>query len=198
MRMMSAKNESARPAGSTPAREAAVLIARALQEAPFETDQGGDLYLRMTAERAIKGAAGGVRVALAGRDGSQVGRVSFLGARFTPDLVVETPGGASVAVTVTLLRGDAAPVGGALATALALAAAPRYGAVVALLLDRRLARRDPFADPLEAAPEAAGGDQEGKGGGGALSEAEGAFAARLWEHHGVRLVVRRQDPFGWG
>ena len=27
--------------------------------------------------------------------------------------------------------------------------------------------------------------------------AEQAFAARLWEHHGVRLVVRRQDPFGW-
>ena len=41
-----------------------MLIARALQEAPFETDQGGDLYLRMAAERAIKGAAGGVRVAL--------------------------------------------------------------------------------------------------------------------------------------
>jgi hypothetical protein len=179
-----------------------VLIARALQEAPFETDQGGDLYLRLAAERAIKGAAGGVRVALAGRDGSQVGRVSFLGARFTPDLVVETAGGASVAVTVTLLRGDAAPVGGALATALALAAAPRYGAVVALLLDRRLARRDPFADPLEAPAPEAGGDQDGgaEGGaeGGALSEAEAAFASRLWEHHGVRLVVRRQDPFGWG
>ena len=143
-----------------------MLIARALQEAPFETDQGGDLYLRMAAERAIKGAAGGVRVALAGRDGSQVGRVSFLGARFTPDLVVETPGGASVAVTVTLLRGDAAPVGGALATALALAAAPRYGAVVALLLDRRLARRDPFADPLETAPGDAGEDQEATGGRG--------------------------------
>ena len=31
-----------------------------------------------------------------------------------------------------------------------------------------------------------------------LSEAEQAFATRLWEHHGVRLVVRRQVPFGWG
>src|SRR5918997_3027182 len=134
-----------------PAREAALLIARALQDAPFETDQGGDLYLRTAAERAIKAGVGGARVAIAGRDADRISSVGFMGARFTPDLVVEPPGGGRVAVTMTLLRGDGGPVAGALATALALAAAPRFGAVVAFLLDRRLARADPFADPLAAA-----------------------------------------------
>jgi hypothetical protein len=174
-----------------PARETALLIARALQDAPFETQQGGDLYLRTTAERAIKETVGGARVAIAGRDSAEVRSVAFMGARFAPDLVVEAPGGARVAVTVALLRGDAGPVAGALATALVLAAAPRFGAVVAFLLDRRVARRDPFDDPLEATDEAPAGPSR------ELSEAERAFAARLWDHHGVRLVVRRQDPFGF-
>lgn len=178
-----------------PAREAAALVARALQDAPFETDQGGDLYLRTAAERAIRGAVGGARVAIAGRDAAQITSVGFMGARFTPDLVVEPPGGGRVAVTITLLRGEGGPVAGALATAMALAASPRFGAVVAFLLDRRLGRADPFADPLEAgAGEGGPGRERGPRG---LTEAEQAFAARLWEHHGVRLVVRRQDPFGW-
>jgi hypothetical protein len=188
-----------------PSREAAQLIARALQDAPFETDQGGDLYLRTAAERAIKGAVGGARVAIAGRDAAQISSVGFMGARFTPDLVVESPGGGRVAVTLTLLRGDGGPVAGALAAALALVAAPRFGAVVAFLLDRRLARADPFADPLAGGDGGDGGDAGGAAAGSGrergprdLTAAEQAFAARLWEHHGVRLVVRRQDPFGWG
>ena len=183
-----------------PSREVALLVDRALQDAPFETDQGGDLYLRTAAERAIKAGVGGARVAIAGRDADRISSVGFMGARFTPDLVVEPPGGGRVAVTMTLLRGDGGPVAGALATAMALAAAPRFGAVVAFLLDRRLARADPFADPLAAAGPggdagAGAGRERGPRG---LSEAEQAFATRLWEHHGVRLVVRRQDPFGWG
>jgi hypothetical protein len=169
------------------ARRAAEAIAGALQGAPFETQQSGDLFLRTTAERAIRGALGeGTRIALAGRDGPQVGAVSLLGARFAPDLVVEAPGGARVAVTLTLLRGEGAPVAGALAAALVLAAAPRYGAVVVFLLDRRLGRRDPFADPAEPAAPVRG-----------LNEAERAFLERLWRLHGVRVEVRRQDPFGW-
>jgi hypothetical protein len=170
-----------------PARRAAEAIAGALRGAPFDTQQSGDLFLRATAERAIKGALGeGTRVALAGRDGAQVGAVALLGGRFTPDLVVEAPGGARVAVTVTLLRGNGAPVAGALATALVLAAAPRYGAVVVFLLDRRLGKRDPFADPAEAPAPVRG-----------LNETERAFLDRLWRLHGVRVEVRRQDPFGW-
>jgi hypothetical protein len=163
------------------------LVGQALRDAPFETEQGGALFLRTAAERAIKSVVGGARVVVAGRDGAQVGGVTFMGTRFAPDLVVEAPGGARVGVTLTLLRGDATPVAGALATALALAASPRYGAVVAFLLDRRLGKHDPFADPAEAGTPVRD-----------LAETERAFVARLWDFHGVLVEVRRQDPFGWG
>ncbi len=170
-----------------PARRAAQAIARALRDAPFETQQGGDLFLRTAAERAIRGALGEqTRVWMVGRDGPQVGAVSFLGARFAPDLLVETQDGSRVAVTVTLLRGGATPVAGALATGLALASSRRYGAVVAFLLDRRLGKRDPFADLAGEATPVQG-----------LNAGEQSFVDRLWQYHGVRVEVRRQDPFGW-
>ena len=159
-------------------------IAQALLGAEFDPQHGSDLFLRADAERAIKAALPGARIAVAGKDGAAVRPAHFMGARFAPDLVVELAGSRPAAVTLTLLRGDAGPVPVALANALVLSA--RYGAVVAFFLDRRLAKRDPFAMDEEPA--------EPRG----LSEAEQGFVQQLWRDHRVKVEIRRQDPFGWG
>ncbi len=92
-----------------------------------------------------------------------------------------------MAVTVTLLRGGATPVAGALATGLALASSWRYGAVVAFLLDRRLGKRDPFADLAGEATPVQG-----------LNAGEQSFVDRLWQYHGVRVEVRPPGSFRGG
>jgi hypothetical protein len=167
-------------------------IAEALRGGAFDPQHAGDLFLRADAEQAIRQALGtgtpGLSIAVAGRDDARVRGVSFMGARYAPDLVVEPPGERPLAVTLTLLRGDAGPVAMALATALVLSV--RYQAVVAFVLDRRLAKRDPFGsieDDAPAAPERR-----------ALSDAERAFLDQLWERHRVLVEIRHQDPFGWG
>jgi hypothetical protein len=163
---------------------AAEAIAAALRTGAFDPQHAGELFLRAGAERAVRAALGpGARIAVAGRDEAGVRAVTFMGARFSPDLVVETAAGGRVAVTITLLRGDSGPVAGALANALVLSG--RYQAVVAFVLDRRLARRDPFGDAGEA-PAAR-----------ELNDTERAFLDQLWQRHSVRVEVRRQDPFGW-
>jgi hypothetical protein len=63
--------------------------------------------------------------------------------------------------------------------------AGRYQAVVAFILDRRLEKRGPFEEPA------------GDLGPRALTEAEQALIDRLWRRQGIRVAVRRQDPFGW-
>ena len=173
-------------------------IGLALRQAPFDVQQAGELFLRVAAERAIRealarlGEAGkGATVKVAGRDGERLPSASFLGARVAPDLVVDVPLSGRVAVSLTLLRRDAAPVTAALAAALLLAASPSYGAVVALVLDRRVG--NPFGEPDEPAQAAAGNAAAP-----ALSATEEAVVERLWRHHQVWVEVRRQDPFGWG
>lgn len=163
---------------------AASQIAEALTRGSFDPQHAGELFLRADAEKAIRATLGSdARMAVAGREGADVRPVSFMGARFAPDLVVET-GGQRVAVTITLLRGDASSIAHTLAGALVLSG--RYSAVVAFILDRRLAKADPFADPAE--------PREVRG----LSDAERQLIDQLAQRHQVRLVVRRQDPFGWG
>lgn len=163
----------------------AAQVAEALRSGEFDPQHGGEHFLRADAERALRAQLNaGIQIAVAGRDDPRLRPTSFLGARFAPDLVVDAPGAGKVAVTITLLRGDAGPVSSALAAALVLAG--RYDAVVAFILDRRLARRNPFDDPADA-PE----PRE-------LSAAETALVAQLAERQRVFLLVRRQDPFGWG
>ena len=159
-------------------------IAEALRAGSFDPQHSGELFLRADAEKAIRGKLGaGATIAVAGRDTGEVRPVAFMGARFLPDLVVET-GGQRVAVTITLLRNDTAPMAHTLAGALVLSS--RFSAVVAFILDRRLAKADPFADPDES--------REVRG----LSDAERQLIEQLWQRHHVRVEVRRQDPFGWG
>jgi hypothetical protein len=176
----SGDGDAAIPAG---AARLAERIAAALEQTRFDPQHGGELFLRADAEKGIRAAFGdAVRIAAAGRDDPEVRPAGFLGARFRPDLVVQSAGGEQVAVTITLLRADAGPVASALAGALVLAG--RYQAVVAFILDRRLERRGPFDEPAtDVGPRA-------------LSEAEQALIDRLWRQ-GIRVAVRRQDPFGW-
>jgi hypothetical protein len=158
-------------------------VAAALDQGAFDPQHAGELFLRVDAEKAIRAALSApARIAVAGRDESQVRATSFMGARFAPDLIVEA-GGGPVAVTITLLRGDASPITQALAGALVLSS--RFAAVVAFILDRRLAKRNPFDDPTDTPEQRA------------LSDAERTLIERLWERHRIRVVVRRQDPFGW-
>ncbi len=156
-------------------------ISQALVEGAFDPQHAGELFLRSDAEKALLVALGAeIRVSVAGRD--DIRSASFLGARFQPDLIVESAG-RQVAVTITLLRGDAGPVTSSLASALVLAG--RYGAVVAFILDRRLAKRNPFDDPSDSPATRE------------LGEAEQSLIRQIWERQRVRIVVRRQDPFGW-
>jgi hypothetical protein len=158
-------------------------VAEALRTGAFDPQHAGEVFLRQDAEKALRAALGGVSIAVAGRDGSPVRPVGFMGQRFQPDLVVDAGSGRQVAVTLTLLRGDASPLTQALAGSLVLAG--RYAAVVALVLDRRLARRNPFDDPSDR-PEQRD-----------LSDAEQALIQQLWERQRIKIEVRRQDPFGW-
>ena len=170
-------------AGMVDKGEAADRVASALREGTFDPQHGGEAFLRSDAEKAIRAALGdGARLVVAGKDDGQLRAVGFLGARFQPDLVVNT-GGAQVAVTITLLKSDAAGVTHALAGALVLAS--RYSSVVAFILDRRLAKRNPFDDPSDTPAQRQ------------LSDVEQALARQLWDRHKVRLEVRQQDPFGW-
>lgn len=158
-------------------------IAGALHQGAFDPEHAGDLFLRADAERAITAALGaGSEILVAGKDGGRIRSAGFMGARFAPHLVVVAPGGAGIAVTITLLRGDAGPITAMLANALVLSG--RYAAVVAFVLDRRIAKRNPF-----------GGDDAAEVRG--ITDAERAFLDQLWAQHRVRVEVRRQNPFGW-
>lgn len=160
-------------------------IAGALRAAEFDPQHAGSLFLRADAQRAIRAAIDPTAaVAVAGRDDPRVRGVSFMGAHFSPDLVVQPPTGSPLAVTLTLLRGDAGPIAPALSNALVLTL--RFDAVVAFVLDRRLAKRNPFDDP--------GAEPEVR----ELTDAERRFLDQLWHRHGVLVEIRRQDPFGWG
>ena len=77
----------------------------------------------------------------------------------------------------------AGPVALALSNALVLTV--RFAAVVAFVLDRRLAKRNPFDDP--------GVEPEVR----QMTDAERRFLDQLWRDHRVLVEVRRQDPFGW-
>ena len=155
-------------------------LCAALRDGAFDPQHAGELFLRSDAQKAITAALSGAQVQVNGKD--EVRGVSFMGARFTPDLVVEI-GGQRAAVTITLLRGDAAPITTALAGALVLSA--RYPAVVAFILDRRLAKRNPFDDPTDTPAQRE------------LSDSERSLIDQLATQHNVRVVVKLQDPFGW-
>jgi hypothetical protein len=155
-------------------------IEAALREGSFDPQHAGEVFLRSDAAKAIGASFSEARLHVNGKE--EVRGVGFIGARFTPDIVVES-GGQQAAVTITLLRGDASPVTTALAGALVLSA--RYPAVVAFILDRRLAKRNPFDDPSDAPAQRE------------LSDSERSLIEQLDRQHNVRVVVRQQDPFGW-
>jgi len=155
-------------------------ICEALREGTFDPQHAGEVFLRSDAAMALKSTLSDARVQVNGKD--EVRGVSFMGARFTPDLVVDS-GGQQTAITITLLRGDASPITSALAGALVLAA--RYPAVVAFILDRRLVKRNPFDDTSDTPAQRA------------LSDSERSLIEQLGKRHNVYVEVRLQDPFGW-
>ena len=155
-------------------------LCAALRDGAFDPQHAGELFLRSDAQKAVVTALPDSKIEVNGKD--EVRGVSFMGARYTPDLVVES-GGQRAAVTITLLRGDAAPITTALAGALVLAA--RYPAVVAFILDRRLAKRNPFDDPSDTPAQRE------------LSNAERTLIDQLAQQHNIHVVVKLQDPFGW-
>ena len=155
-------------------------LSAALLEGAFDPQHAGELFLRSDAAKAIAAVLPDAKIEVNGKD--DVRGVGFMGARFTPDLVVQS-GDQRAAITITLLRGDASPITTALAGALVLSA--RYPAVVAFILDRRLAKRNPFDDPSDTPAQRE------------LSESERALIEQLAAQHNVQVVVRQQDPFGW-
>ena len=155
-------------------------LCAALREGAFDPQHAGELFLRSDAAKAIGAALPDATLHVNGKE--EMRGVGFMGARFIPDVVVES-GGQRAAVTITLLRGDASPVTTALAGALVLSA--RYPAVVAFILDRRLAKRNPFDDPSDAPAQRE------------LSDSEKSLIEQLGKQHNVQVLVRQQDPFGW-
>ena len=190
-------------------RQRVEAISQALYEGNFDPQHAGTLFLRESAANAILGALrGSVEVSVGVEGKADLAGARFMGMRVVPDLAVYPPGGApspvqpsapldlfdvgprttrehvsgGIAVTITILRQDARPVQAAIADAVILAT--RYDAVVAFVLDRRMARRDPFGgSERDDAPVLSSGDRR-------LVEA-------LARDHGITVVVRRQDPFGF-
>jgi hypothetical protein len=194
---------------SSALRERVDAIAEALREGTFDPQHAGSLFLREGAAKAIlEGLHGSVDVAV-GIDGkADLPGARFMGMRVVPGVVVYPLGGAprpaqasapldlfdvrprasreevtgAIAVTITILRQDARPVQAAIADAVILAS--RYDAVVVLVLDRRMARRDPFG-------------RSERDDGSAPSPGDRGLVDALARDHGISLVVRRQDPFGF-
>ncbi len=197
------------PLGSNQEIEAIVhRVSVALEEGEFDPSRSGEVFLAADAERAIRDAFTESDAITVSRDGRWA-VPGFLGLRASPDLVVtrgiaaapadggdasaadgsgsegENERGAGtvrVAVTITVLNQDARPVHGAIADAVLLRAS--FPAVVMMVLDRRLEKRDPFGDHVSQA----------KG----LSLADRRLIGVLRRRHGIAVVIRRQDPFGWG
>ncbi len=193
-----------RRTGSIEGMEALVnRVTVALEEGEFDPARAGEVFLAADAERAIQGAVRPSEAITVTRDG-RWSVPSFLGLRVAPTLVVTqgvaaAPAGVGedaaadgdwddgadeavrIAVTVTVLKQDARPVQGAIADAVLLAVA--FPAVVMVILDRRLEKRDLFGG---ASPHT----QE-------LSVTDRRVVDVLRRRHGISVVVRRQDPFGW-
>ncbi len=193
-----------RRTGSIEGIEALVnRVTVALEEGEFDPARAGEVFLAADAERAIQGAVRPSEAITVTRDG-RWSVPSFLGLRVAPTLVVTqgvaaAPAGVGedaaadgdwddgadeavrIAVTVTVLKQDARPVQGAIADAVLLAVA--FPAVVMVILDRRLERRDLFGG---ASPHT----QE-------LSVTDRRVVDVLRRRHGISVVLRRQDPFGW-
>lgn len=193
-----------RRTGSIEGIEALVnRVTVALEEGEFDPARAGEVFLAADAERAIQGAVRPSEAITVTRDG-RWSVPSFLGLRVAPTLVVTqgvaaAPAGVGedaaadgdwddgadeavrIAVTVTVLKQDARPVQGAIADAVLLAVA--FPAVVMVILDRRLEKRDLFGG---ASPHT----QE-------LSVTDRRVVDVLLRRHGISVVVRRQDPFGW-
>ena len=195
--------------GDTAVRLRVEAISQALFEAHFDPQHAGTLYLREGAANAIRGALrDSVEVSVGVEGKADLAGARFMGMRVVPDLAVYPPGGApspvqpsaprdlfdvgpqsrredvsgGIAVTITILRQDGRPVQGAIADAVILAT--RYDAVVAFVLDRRMARRDPFG----------GGERDDAP---VLSSGDRRLVEVLARDHGITVVVRRQDPFGF-
>lgn len=197
-----------RRTGSIEGIEALVnRVTVALEEGEFDPARAGEVFLAADAERAIQGAVRPSEAITVTRDG-RWSVPSFLGLRVAPTLVVTqgvaaAPAGVGgdaaadgirndggdepvseavrIAVTVTVLKQDARPVQGAIADAVLLAVA--FPAVVMVILDRRLEKRDLFGG---ASPHT----QE-------LSVTDRRVVDVLRRRHGISVVLRRQDPFGW-
>lgn len=184
-------------------------ISKVLVEAEFDPQHAGALFLRESAATAIREGLPGGADAIEGVEGkADLPGARFMGMRVVPDVAVYPPGGAprpvdatapldlfavgprafrdvtpgGIAVTITVLRQDARPVQAAIADAVILAT--RYEAVVAFVLDRRMARRDPF-----------GGGESGEA--PALTSGDRRLVEALSRDHGISIVVKKQDPFGF-
>ena len=179
-------------------------ISAALLDATFDPQHSGALFLREAAATAIRSGLTNDADVIEGIEGkADLAGARFMGIRIVPDVAVYPAGGAprpvdasaprdlfavgprpirdaapeGIAVTITVLRQDARPVQAAIADAVILAT--RYEAVVALVLDRRMSRRDPF-----------GGSDSGEA--PALSTGDRRLVEALARDHGITIVVRRQ------
>ncbi len=188
--------------------ERVAAVVKALEIGEFDPQHAGPVYLREDAARAVREALGdGSEVVVTGDGGADPPGAGFLGMRVVPDLAAFRPGDAprptdqapldlfgggaqrprplrtagGVAVTLCVLRQDARPAQAAIADAVLLAT--RYEAVVVVILDRRLGGRDPFG---------------GAGSAGGLSGSDRRLVDTLARDHGITIIVRRQDPFGFG
>jgi hypothetical protein len=180
-----------------------------LLDAAFDPQHSGALFLREAAATAIRSGLPDDADVIEGIEGkADLPGARFMGMRVVPDVAVYPAGGAprpldisaprdlfavgprpirdaalgGIAVTITVLRQDGRPVQAAIADAVILST--KYEAVVALVLDRRMARRDPFGgSDSDEAPALSAGDRR--------------LVETLARDHGITIVVRRQDPFGF-
>lgn len=195
--------------GDREVQDRVVAVANSLEGGTFDPQHTGAMFLRESAAKAVRESLQGTVDVVVQLDGkANLTGARFMGLRVAPDLAVYPFGGAprpisssqpldlfdlqprspredvsaGIAVTITILRQDARPVQSAIADAVILAT--RYAAVVVFVLDRRMGSRDAFGGLGE-------GDQR------TLSTSDQRLIQELSREHRVRIVVCRQDPFGF-
>ncbi|MAG37751.1 MAG: hypothetical protein CL878_16060 [Dehalococcoidia bacterium] len=150
----------------------------ALEEAHFDPQHAGDVFLRADAEAALQAAFPAASISVAGRDEARLPAARFLGATYRPDILVELDK-AQVAVDLTLLRTDSGPISAALSRAVVLS---QQIPVATVIVDRRIERANPFAGPAR----------------GGLHPGDQAIIDYLRDRHLVVFVIKRQAPFSFG
>lgn len=152
----------------------------ALARAHFNPQHAGDVFLRADAETALREALPDAVITVSSHDTVRLPTGRFLGYSYRPDLMVELAQ-TRLAVIVTLVRTGAGPISALLARALVIS---EQFPVVAVIVDRRIDRAEPF-----------GGRRQQRQGRGRTDE---RILDYLYRKNQVAIAIVRQQPFSFG